>query len=68
MERGNTHTNGARALVADRNARVEAAGLSPTIRDLILRFTAMDGDATLDRAAFARRPPLPAPEAPPQPS
>lgn len=68
MERGMEHgTNGARALTVERNEGVEAAGLSQTIRDLIQRFTVTDGDGTLDRAAFIRKP-IPPRDAPPQAS
>jgi hypothetical protein len=52
---------------AKREKRVQAvptAELSPAIRDLIQRFTVVNGEGTFDRTSFARRP-LRRPEAPP---
>jgi hypothetical protein len=45
------HTNG-----AEPHKPVERTQLSPRIRELILRFTLLDGSATFDRTALERGP------------
>jgi hypothetical protein len=57
MERGTEdYAQAANGNGAGPHKPVEATQLSPRIRDLILRFTLLDGSGTFDLAALARRP------------